>query len=316
MKEIIQVENLIKKYKTAQSNAVDDISFSVGEGEFFSMLGPNGAGKTTTLSILNTTLNATSGKVKISGHDVYSESEKVREKIGVIFQTPSLDVNLTAEENIRFHSVLYGYIPFSYSYKLLPSKYKKRVLELSDLMDITSELHKPLTEFSGGMKRKLEIIIGLIHNPKILFLDEPTIGLDPLTRKNLWDYLLQIKKTGDKTIFLTTHYLEEAEDSDHVMIINKGKIVSYGTPSELKEDLLEEFVVISSLNNEFLKQELISKKIRYQGDGPFMVYLKENELQNFFQSLKSKLTLINVHNPTLEQVYLKIIGEGKHEWDF
>jgi len=313
MHEIIQVQNLIKKYKTSEVNAVDNISFSVGEGEFFSMLGPNGAGKTTTLSILNTTLNPTSGKVKISGFDVYTQANKVREKIGVIFQTPSLDVRLTAEENIRFHSVLYGYIPFSYSYKALPSKYKKKIIELSDLMDLTSDLHKPLTEFSGGMKRKLEIIIGLIHNPKILFLDEPTVGLDPLTRRNLWDYLLEIKKTGDKTIFLTTHYLEEAEESDHVMIVNKGKIVSFGTPEELKEDLVEEFVVISSLNNEFLRQELISKKIRYEGDGPFKAYLKENQLQEFLSKLKSKLSLINVHNPTLEQAYLKIIGEGKHE---
>ncbi len=313
MHEIIQVQNLINKYKTSEVNAVDNISFSVGEGEFFSMLGPNGAGKTTTLSILNTTLNPTSGKVKISGFDVYTQANKVREKIGVIFQTPSLDVRLTAEENIRFHSVLYGYIPFSYSYKALPSKYKKKIIELSDLMDLTSDLHKPLTEFSGGMKRKLEIIIGLIHNPKILFLDEPTVGLDPLTRRNLWDYLLEIKKTGDKTIFLTTHYLEEAEESDHVMIVNKGKIVSFGTPEELKEDLVEEFVVISSLNNEFLRQELISKKIRYEGDGPFKVYLKENQLQDFLSKLKSKLSLINVHNPTLEQAYLKIIGEGKHE---
>ena len=313
MSEIIQVQNLIKKYKTSEVNAVDNISFSVGEGEFFSMLGPNGAGKTTTLSILNTTLNPTSGKVKISGFDVYTHAYKVREKIGVIFQTPSLDVRLTAEENIRFHSVLYGYIPFSYNYKSLPSKYKKKIMELSDLMDLTSDLHKPLTEFSGGMKRKLEIIIGLIHNPKILFLDEPTIGLDPLTRRNLWDYLLEIKKTGEKTIFLTTHYLEEAEESDHVMIVNKGKIVSYGTPNDLKEDLVEEFIVISSFNNEFLRQELISKKVRYEGDGPFKVYLKENDLQNFLSNLKSKLSLINVHNPTLEQAYLKIIGEGKHE---
>jgi ABC-2 type transport system ATP-binding protein len=277
------------------------------------MLGPNGAGKTTTLSILNTTLSPTSGKVRISGHDVYTNASKVREKIGVIFQTPSLDVRLTAEENIRFHSVLYGFIPFSYSFKLLPTKYKNRVVELSDLMGLTSELHKPLVEFSGGMKRKLEIIIGLIHNPKILFLDEPTIGLDPLTRKNLWDYLIQIKKTGDKTIFLTTHYLEEAEDSDHVMIINKGKIVSFGTPDELKEDLVEEFVVLSSLNNEFLKQELLNKRIRFEGDGPFMVYVPEKNLQDLFSSLKSKLSLIKVHNPTLEQVYLKIIGEVKNE---
>jgi ABC-2 type transport system ATP-binding protein len=313
MKDIIVVDNLIKKYKTSNTNAVDGVSFKVEEGEFFSMLGPNGAGKTTTLSILNTTLNPTSGKVRISGFDAINNASKIREKIGVIFQSPSLDVNMTAEENIRFHSVLYGYIPFSYRYKSLPKKYQQRVEELASLMDLTSELHKPLNEFSGGMKRKLEIIIGLIHNPKILFLDEPTIGLDPLTRKNLWDYLLQVKKKGDTTIFLTTHYIEEAENSDHVMIINKGKVVSFGTPEDLKEDLIEEFVVISSMNNEFLRQELISAKLKFEGDGPFKVYIKEKDLQVLFQKLKSKLSLIQVHNPTLEQVYLKIIGDAKHE---
>lgn len=313
MKDIIVVDNLIKKYKTADTNAVDGVSFKVEEGEFFSMLGPNGAGKTTTLSILNTTLNPTSGKVRISGFDAINNASKIREKIGVIFQSPSLDVNMTAEENIRFHSVLYGYIPFSYRYKSLPKKYQLRVEELASLMDLTSELHKPLKEFSGGMKRKLEIIIGLIHNPKILFLDEPTIGLDPLTRKNLWDYLLQVKKKGDTTIFLTTHYIEEAENSDHVMIINKGKVVSFGTPEELKEDLIEEFIIISSMNNEFLRQELISAKLKFEGDGPFKVYIKEKDLQTLFQKLKSKLSLIQVHNPTLEQVYLKIIGDAKHE---
>jgi ABC-2 type transport system ATP-binding protein len=313
MKDIIVVDNLIKKYKTAETNAVDGVSFKVEEGEFFSMLGPNGAGKTTTLSILNTTLNPTSGKVRISGFDAIKNSSKIREKIGVIFQSPSLDVNMTAEENIRFHSVLYGYIPFSYRYSSLPKKYQLRVEELSSLMDLSAELHKPLKEFSGGMKRKLEIIIGLIHNPKILFLDEPTIGLDPLTRKNLWDYLLQVKKKGDTTIFLTTHYIEEAENSDHVMIINKGKVVSFGTPEDLKEDLIEEFVVISSMNNEFLRQELISAKLKFEGDGPFKVYIKEKDLQTLFQKLKSKLSLIQVHNPTLEQVYLKIIGDAKHE---
>lgn len=313
MSNIIEVKNLIKRYKSSQINSVDEISFNVEKGEFFSMLGPNGAGKTTTLSILNTTLNATSGKIVVSGHDVYKEASKVREKIGVIFQSPSLDVNMTAEENIRFHSVLYNFIPFSFSYNSLPSKYKSRVNELSELMGIEAELHKPLKEFSGGMKRKLEIIIGLIHNPKILFLDEPTIGLDPLTRKNLWDYLLDVRKKGDTTIFLTTHYLEEAEKSDHVMIINKGKIVSFGTPSELKEDLVEEFVIISSLNNEFLRQELNTLKVRFDGDGPFKVYAKENDLQQLFQKLKSNLSLIRVNNPTLEQVYLKIISENNHE---
>lgn len=313
MSEIIKVENLVKKYKNAEKNAVDGISFRVNEGEFFSMLGPNGAGKTTTLSILNSTLNPTSGNVYINGHDIYSESTKVREKIGVIFQSPSLDINLTAEENIRFHSVLYGYIPFSFNFKTLPIKYQRRVKELTSLMGLEKDLNKPINTFSGGMKRKLEIIIGLIHNPRILFLDEPTIGLDPLTRKNLWDYLLEIKKKGDTTIFLTTHYIEEAEESDHVMIINKGKIVSFGTPNELKNDLVEEYVVISSLNNEFLRQELIHMNVKYEGDGPFKVFVEENKLQNLFQKIKTKLSLINVHNPTLEQVYLKIIGDSKHE---
>ena len=313
MSEIIRVENLIKKYKTSNVNAVDDITFNVEAGEFFSMLGPNGAGKTTTLSILNSTLNPTSGKVFLSNHDMYIDSQKVREKIGVIFQSPSLDSNLTAEENIRFHSVLYGYIPFSIRYNSLPTKYKKRVGELSKLMGLEKDLNTPINQFSGGMKRKLELIIGLIHNPKILFLDEPTIGLDPLSRKNLWDYLLEVKKKGDTTIFLTTHYIEEAEESDHVMIINKGKIVSFGTPDQLKNDLIEEYVIISSLNNEFLRQELISLHLKYEGDGPFKVYIEENKLQFLFQKLKSKLSFIRVNNPTLEQVYLKIIGDAKHE---
>ena len=312
MKKIIRVSNLKKKYKNSEVYAVDDISFDVEEGEFFSMLGPNGAGKTTTLSILNTTLLPTSGEVKISGLDVVTHSRKVREKIGVIFQSPSLDLKLTAEENIRFHSVLYDYIPFNYSFKNCPSKYKKRIFELSDVLGLTNDLHKPLNEFSGGMKRKLEIIIGLIHQPKILYLDEPTIGLDPLTRSNLWDYLNLIRKKGDTTIFLTTHYIEESENSDHVMIINKGKIVSFGTPSQLKEDLIEEYTVISALNNEFLRQELLNQKLRFEGDGPFKVYIKENDLQSFFIKLKSKLSMVKVHNPTLEQVYLKIVGESSH----
>jgi len=313
MKNIISVKNLKKRYKSSEVFAVNDISFEVSEGEFFSMLGPNGAGKTTTLSILNTTLLPTNGSVKVSGFDVVSESRKVREKIGVIFQSPSLDTKLTAEENIRFHSVLYSYIPFSFSYKNCPTKYKKRVMELADVLGLSNDLHKPLNEFSGGMKRKLEIIIGLIHQPRILYLDEPTIGLDPITRNSLWEYLDILRKEGDTTIFLTTHYIEEAESSDHVMIINHGKIVSFGTPDELKEDLIEEYTVISALNSEFLRQELTNLKIRYEGEGPFKIFIKENDLQNTFQKLKSKLSLIKVHNPTLEQVYLKIIGEVNHE---
>src|SRR3989344_6832756 len=210
-KPIIQVENLIKKYKKSKANAVDDISFEVNEGEFFAFLGPNGAGKTTTISILTTTLSKTSGKIKIAGFDIEKESSRVRKNVGIIFQNPSLDLNLTAEENIRFHAILYGVYPFAPVYSLMSQKYKDQVQELAEIVGIQDQLFKPVKTLSGGMKRKMEIIRSLMHKPKVLFLDEPTTGLDPISRQNLWKYLQDIRKTEDITIFLTTHYLEEAE---------------------------------------------------------------------------------------------------------
>lgn len=222
---IIEVTDLVKTYKKSTTNAVDHISFNVAEGEFFSFLGPNGAGKTTTISILTTILAMTSGSVKISGHDIDKDASFVRSQIGVIFQKPSLDLNLTGEENIRFHTILYKMYSFRPSFKLMPKEYQDKVLELSELMGLKSEIFKPVKTFSGGMKRKLEIMRTLMHKPKVLFLDEPTSGLDPLSRRNLWEYLKDVRKKENMTIFLTTHYLEEAEDSDRVAIINHGKIV-------------------------------------------------------------------------------------------
>jgi ABC-2 type transport system ATP-binding protein len=198
-------------------------------------LGPNGAGKTTTISVLTTTLAKTSGKIIIAGYDLDKHPSEVRQNIGVIFQNPSLDVNLTAEENIRFHSVLYGLYPFSPTFSLMPKAYQDRVKELAKIIGIEKELFSQIKTFSGGMKRKLEIIRSLMHNPQVLFLDEPTSGLDPLSRKNLWEYLTKVRKTKNTTIFLTTHYLEEAEDADRVMIINHGKIVASGSPKDLKK---------------------------------------------------------------------------------
>lgn len=235
MQKIIQVKNLVKRYKKAKFNAVDGISFSVNKGEFFSLLGPNGAGKTTTISILTTTLSKTSGKVEISGYDLEKNQSEVRKNIGIIFQNPSLDLNLTAEENVRFHAILYGLYPFSPSFSLMSDEYKKKVKELSEILEIEKDIFKPIKTFSGGMKRKLEIIRSLIHKPKVLFLDEPTSGLDPLSRKNLWEYLKDVRKKEKTTIFLTTHYLEEAEGADTVCIINHGKIVALGSPSTLKK---------------------------------------------------------------------------------
>jgi ABC-2 type transport system ATP-binding protein len=233
MSNIIKVKDLVKRYRKADKNAVDGVSFEVEEGSFFALLGPNGAGKTTTISILTTTLSRTSGEVKIAGYDVDKQSSLVRQNVGIIFQNPSLDLNLTAEENIRLHVILYGLYSFRPEYNLMPQTYKDRVMELAEILGFKNEIFKPIKTFSGGMKRKLEIMRSLMHRPKVLFLDEPTSGLDPLSRKNLWEYLTQVRIAENTTIFLTTHYLEEAEEADNVCIINQGKIVVEGTPSQI-----------------------------------------------------------------------------------
>lgn len=241
MVRVVEVEDLVKRYKKADRNAVDNVSFSVGKGEFFSLLGPNGAGKTTIISILTTMLSKTKGTVKIAGYDLDKNQNEVRRSIGVIFQNPSLDKNLTAEENIRFHAVLYGLYPFRPLFSMMEDEYKRRVYELADVLDIRKDFFSPIKTFSGGMRRKLEIVRSLIHSPKVLFLDEPTSGLDPISRRNLWQYLTEVRRSKKTTIFLTTHYLEEAEEADHIVIIKEGKIVSKGTPKKIKDDLTREY---------------------------------------------------------------------------
>lgn len=214
MQPIIQVENLTKRYKNAATNAVDGVSFTIAPGEFFTLLGPNGAGKTTTISILTTTLSPTAGTARIAGYDLVKEASAVRQNVGIIFQKPSLDLNLTAEENVRFHAILYGISPFRPSFSMMPCAYKQQIQQLAAILGIEQEIFKPIKTFSGGMKRKLEIIRSLIHRPRVLFLDEPTAGLDPASRRNLWAYLSQVRTETETTIFLTTHYLEEAETAD------------------------------------------------------------------------------------------------------
>src|SRR5262249_44802254 len=159
---------------------------------------------------------------------------------------PSLDMNLTAEENVRFHAILYKLYPYAPSYALMPASYRKQVTELAGLLGITEDMGKPIKTFSGGMRRKLEIVRSLIHHPKVLFLDEPTAGLDVPSRRALWEYLGTIRRDAGTTIFLTTHYLEEAEEADHICIIDKGKIVSFGTPDDIKRDLVQEYVLVDA----------------------------------------------------------------------
>ena len=309
MQPIITVEHLIKRYKKGAANAVDDISFSVAPGEFFALLGPNGAGKTTTISILPTTLLPTSGTVSVAGHDVNREASAVRRCVGIIFQQPSLDLNLTAEENVRFHAILYGLYPFRPAFSLMPGAYKQQVRELAAVLGIEQEIFKPIKTFSGGMKRKLEIIRSLIHRPRVLFLDEPTSGLDPASRRNLWDYLRHVREQIGTTIFLTTHYLEESEEADRVCIINKGKIVSYGTPDQIKADLVQHYLLIDAHDRAQLRAELIGLGIQFRETPQFRIDLNGRSSQQIIKSIETPLTLLKTHMPTLEDAYLSIVEE-------
>lgn len=310
---VIEVTNLIKKYKKANKNAVDGVSFYVEKGSFFSLLGPNGAGKTTTLSILNTTLSKTSGQVELAGFDLEKSPDMVRKNIGVIFQNPSLDINLTAEENVRFHANIYGLYSYRPTFSMMPEEYKNRVMDLANVLGIKEEIFQPVKSLSGGMKRKLEIIRGLMHKPKILFLDEPTTGLDPLSRRHLWEYLQKIREEEKVTIFLTTHYLEEAESSDYLAIIKDGKIVSKGTPTEIKNALIKEYLILDAENRSQLEKELIDKNIEFKGSGPFKVKLNGNTGQSIIKNLDTKLSVLDINRPTLEEAYLQIIGVGENE---
>ena len=308
MKPIIDVENLVKRYRKADRNAVDGISFTVDPGAFFVFLGPNGAGKTTTISILTTTLGPTSGTVRIAGHDIVSNSSDVRQNIGIIFQKPSLDLNLTAEENIRFHVVLYGMYPFRPTYSMMPRAYRQKVDDLAQVLGVKDEIFRPIRVLSGGMRRKLEIIRSLMHSPSVLFLDEPSVGLDPISRRDLWTYLKQVRVESGTTVFLTTHYLDEAEDADAVCIINRGKIVAQGAPADVKAALTEEYLLIDAEQHDRLTTELRAHSIQFEDGSPIRVRLDGRTIHTILRAIETPLNVVRTHAPTLEDAYLEIVG--------
>ena len=245
---IIEVKNLVKKF--GDITAVDGISFSVEKGQIFAFLGPNGAGKTTTIKMFTTLLKPTSGKILINGFDPVTSSNDVRCSFGIIFQDPSLDDELTAFENLEFHGVLYN----------VPKKVRReRIDELLKIVELEGRKNDLVKEFSGGMKRRLEIARGLLHHPKIIFLDEPTLGLDPQTRNHLWSYIKNMNEKEGITVFFSTHYMEEADRmSDRIAIIDNGKIVAEGTAEELKSRTRT-----ATLEDAFL--QLTGKQIREEG---------------------------------------------------
>ena len=311
MSTMIEVKDLTKRYKKAEVNAVDGISFTVREGEFFVLLGPNGAGKTTTVSIMTTTLSPTSGTVLIAGLDLVRDAGRARQSLGIIFQNPSLDLNLTAEENVRFHAVLYGLYPFRPTFSTMPRRYRQQVHDLAAVLGLEKEIFKPVKTFSGGMKRKLEIVRSLIHRPEVLFLDEPTSGLDAGSRRKLWGYLSEVRRDHNTTIFLTTHYIEEAEGADTVCILNKGKIVSIGSPAQVKADLIDETIVIDAVDRNRLRSELERLCIPFSENGMFKVSPGGRSVHELIRSIETPLSMVNTHSPTLEDAYLEIVEEAR-----
>ena len=298
---VIEVKNLTKKYKNL--TAVNNVSFGVAQGEIFGFLGPNGAGKSTTISMLATLVNATSGGAVINGFNINTQRDDVRKSIGLVFQDPSLDDRLTAKENLCFHAELYR-VP-----KNQCDPRVENVLKLVDLWDRKDDIVKT---FSGGMRRRLEIARGLIHQPKVLFLDEPTLGLDPQTRFNIWEYILKLKRENEMTIFMTTHYMNEAEYCDRIAIIDHGQIVALDTPANLKKMIGGDIISLTSADKEKLKNELEEKykKEVKEEDGVLKIEVTDGQkfLPQLFNDMTTKIDSIELREPTLEDVFLSLTG--------
>ena len=308
MAPAIEVRNLVKRYRKGTVNAVDGVSFDVEQGQFFALLGPNGAGKTTIISILTTTLGLTSGSVRIAGHDVVREASAVRREVGIIFQSPSLDMNLTGEENIRFHAVLYRLYPYRPLYRLMPAAYRRQIRELAEVVGLGAEVFKPVRRLSGGMRRKLEIIRGLMHHPRVLFLDEPTSGLDTASRRNLWQYIAGLRKQRDITICLTTHQMDEAEDADSVCIIDHGRVVAIGAPHQVKSELVHETLHIDAADRGALRSRLHALNVPFSEDGHFVVRLDGRTAYEVVHSIDQPLTMLRTESATLEDAYLRLLA--------
>jgi ABC-2 type transport system ATP-binding protein len=304
---MVDVDRLVKRYRRAPHNAIDNVSFTIGAGEFFALLGPNGAGKTTTISILTTTLAPTSGKVRIAGIDLRTDPTSVRKRIGIIFQNPSLDMNLSGEENIRLHANLYGLYPYRPSYKLMPTAYRRHIADMAAVLAMESDLFQPVRTLSGGMRRKLEIIRGLMHRPQVLFLDEPTTGLDATRRRGWWGYLAEIRGRRETTIVLTTHYLEEADGADRVLILNHGRVAVQGSPGHIKAQLGGDSLEIDAEDREALRRELIRLNLRFDEREHFLIYLDSRSAYQLVRSLATPLTVMRTRQIGLEDVYLRII---------
>lgn len=305
---IIQTNHLTKTFN--DFTAVNDISFSVKEGEIFGFLGPNGAGKTTTIKMLTTLLRPTRGKATIDGADIITQRDKVRKSIGVVFQEPALDIELTGQENLDYHARMYG---------IRKEKRKQRIHEVLELVDLTEKQDVLVKTYSGGMKRRLEIARGLMHNPTVLFLDEPTLGLDAQTRRAIWAYIRKMNKEYHTTIFLTTHYMDEADFlCDRVAIIDKGNILVLDNIQTLKNLVGNDIITLSSSDNKKIITNLIKNnwvknheinddiiKLGVEkGDEKIPLIIEQAQSQGI------QVRSISVRKPTLDDVFLHYTGRS------
>jgi len=297
----VEVHNLVKRFKEVE--AVKGIDLTVRAGETFGFLGPNGAGKSTTIKILCTLADATSGTAKVAGYDVARERDAVRRSIGLVFQEPTLDSYLTADQNLRFHGELYGVDRHTAAAR------RKDVLEMVGLYDRKDHL---VQTFSGGMRRRLEIARGLLHSPKVLFLDEPTIGLDPQTRASIWQYIGELHKTEEITVFVTTHYMDEAENCDRIAIIDQGRIVALDTPEKLKAGVGKDRVQISTADDTAaiaaLKEKFSLDAKMVEGLVTISVPEGAAFIPQLFEKLGIAIKSVTVQRPTLDDVFLNFTG--------
>ncbi|MDD4902287.1 MAG: ATP-binding cassette domain-containing protein [Patescibacteria group bacterium] len=302
---IIETKDLTKKYKGL--TAVNSLDLAIAEGEIFGLLGPNGAGKTTTLMMLTTLVKPSSGTATVNGFDIVKEPGKVRKSIGMVFQDPSSDDTLTGYENLKLHGMLYN-IP--------PVEREKRIKEVLQLVELTERKDELVKNYSGGMRRRLELGRGLMHYPKILFLDEPTLGLDPQTRDHLWRYIKDLAGKMNITVIITTHYMEEADLlCDRVAIIDAGKIVALDAPSKLKEVIGGDVVKIKISEprlEEIKKLSYVSKTDFKDGVVSLTVLNASEHLAEILQTI-GKVDSVEVHTPTLSDVFLHYTGREIRE---
>lgn len=303
MAPAIEVRKLIKKF--GRITAVDDVSFSVDKGQIFGFLGPNGAGKTTTINILCTLLKSSSGEAFINGYDCSKNPETVRQSIGVVFQDPSLDERLTAWDNLEFHGLIYN---------INKQERREQIDKVLEMVKLSNRRDDIVRTFSGGMKRRLEIARGLIHHPVVLFLDEPTLGLDPQTRNYIWNYIHEIKEKQNITIFLTTHYMEEAENCDQIAIIDHGKIIALNTPSELKKSISKNIISVVADDNDRLAKEITAKFNLTTKLVNSQIDIEVDDAEKFVPKLLKELSVsveaIRIAKPTLDDVFLELTGKS------